>query len=230
MSRVEMYDPASRSWDRTCAATGVDREGCHACVTLGDHIYALGSMGRQSVNAVERYDARTNRWELRASMHESASFQAYAVLGDHIYATGGWGAHDRIANRVQRYDPARDCWDPVRDMPVDRRFHAAAVLDGCIYVIGGTTSKEVLFSSRVDRFDPTRDEWESVMPLAVGRRQLAAVTAGERIYAIGGLKAYRSLATGVEAYDAASNTWTACTPMPMARVQFGAAVLRVEEP
>ena len=107
-------------------------------------------------------------------------------------------------------------------------MHAAAVLDNRLYVIGGRTSEEEC-SSRVDRFDPTRNEWESVAPLAVERQRLAAVTAGERIYAIGGER-LGDFVTDVEAYDAASSTWTSCKPMPTAPEGVAVGVLTVDKP
>ena len=225
---VEVFDPLLRTWDRTCAAMGVARH-VHVCVTLGDHIYALGGGSSEAVDTVERYDAPTNRWELRASMYKCpGGRRACVVLGGHIYASGG-GTHHKVKT-VQRYEPTRDCWEPVQDMPIGRWGHAAAVLEGRLYVIGGHTSEE-FFSSRVDRFDPARNEWESVARLSVGRESLVAVTAGERIYAIGGQENSRSPHSAyVEAHDAVSNSWTPCKPMPTAKWGFSAGVLTVEAP
>ena len=245
---VEVYDPSWRSWDGTCPAMGIPRCS-HACVTMGDQIYALGGGVKPCTgDSVERYDARTNRWESRASMYEARGHRAYAVMGDRIYATGGQDARGYVLKTVQRYDAWRDCWEPVQDMPCDRMYHAAAVLDDLLYVIGGNTSRVDRFigggtsrvdrfigsdTSRVDRFDPTRHEWKSVAPLAVGRLGLVAVTARERIYAIGGEKGPGIITTitpDVEAFDADSNTWTPCKPMLSPRWRFAAGVLTVDEP
>ena len=229
MMVVESYDSVSRTWNQTCAAMDMARTR-HACVTLGDHIYALGGGSSEGMDSVERYDARTNHWESCATMYECLFGRDCAVFDDHIYATGGM-SHDLVPIRTaQRYDPMRDCWEPVLDMPVGRMLHVAVVLNDHLYVIGGRIVSGEGCSSRVDRFDPTRNEWESVAPLAVRRERLTAVTAGGRIYVMGGSSSENAAVTDVEAYDAATNVWTPCTPMPSALRGFGVGVLTVDEP
>ncbi len=226
---VEGYNPITHTWDWPCAALGMNRRG-HGCVTLGDHVYAIGGYCYRDgwTASVERYDARSNRWEGRAPMCSGRAFLACAVLEDFIYATGGETDVNKFATTVERYDPTRDCWDLVSDMPGGRRSHAATALDGHLYVIGGFTVKEK-WSSCVDRYDPTGDTWESVAPLAVARNRLAAVAVGDRIYAMGGVDR-DDCVSRVEAYDVASNAWTPRKPMLMARCNFGACVLTFEEP
>ena len=226
---VEAFDPASRTWDRTCAAMGTARLQ-HASVTFGDHIYVMGGMstGDTTVSTVERYHVRANCWEPRANMTTERRALACTVFASHIYATGGRTRRiDKLAS-VERYDPTRDRWEPVKDMPVGRREHAAAVGEDRLYVIGGATQTEG-WAARVDRFDPMRGEWEPVAPLGVGRRELAAVVVGDRIYALCGQKAGGHFADEVEVYDAASNVWTLCKPMVTARQGLAVAAVEVQQ-
>ena len=152
---VDVYDPATRTWDRIAHGRGHlplhAFRRFHVCVTLGDQIYALGGdilgggwTGRdvREGTVVQRYDERTGRWEDCANMYRSLRTRAYAVLGDHIYAIGGVSEgcdypKTNYLKTVQRYNPTRDCWEPVQDMPVGRWVHAAAVMGGCVYALGG---------------------------------------------------------------------------------------------
>ncbi len=235
---VTLLDPDTHTWDAHSCAPMENPRRRFACVTVGDHIYAIGGhiisgdpvQAEDDGRSVERYDPGTNRWEARASMIRSRSGMACAVLHGDIYATGGLSFEEGVDEpgrdnsvSVERYDTGCNRWEPVPNMPVGRHYHAAATLGDRLYVIGGRSDLDD-YNASVDRFDPTRNQWEPVAPLAVARFNLAAVTAGNYIYAIGGFMRIPSEMKEVEVYDPKNNTWAPCAPMPHGREGMSAVV------
>jgi kelch-like protein 17 (actinfilin)/kelch-like protein 20 len=79
----------------------------------------------------------------------------------------------------------------------------------------------------VEVYDPATDTWNTAAPMPTARCCLAAVPAPDgRIYAVGGAmmhnNVFRPLDT-VEAYNPATNAWSAVAPLPAPRMGLAAA-------
>jgi N-acetylneuraminic acid mutarotase len=117
-------------------------------------------------------------------------------------------------------------------MPTARRGPGAAMgPDGKLYVIGGkalsTGPQSVESMTLVEAYDPVANTWQTRAPMPTPRHLLAAVAVNGKIYALGGnidRVSANTLSDAVEEYDPTSNSWSARTPMPVARTGIGAAV------
>jgi len=173
---------------------------------------------------------------------------AFATLNDKIYAFGGFKppatgapAWDPIDNAWE-YDPSADTWKALAPMPTKRGAAGAAVVNGKIYVTGGATSltgvtENGIHPARphnvlatVEEYDPATDTWRTRRSMLVARNHHAVAAVGDKVYAIGG-RVGAAFISGtsnnidlVEAYDPATDLWTARTRMPTARSAIAAAV------
>ena len=114
-------------------------------------------------------------------------------------------------------------WTSVAPMPTARTGAGAVVTpDGLIYVIGGYRSGGL--TGVVEVFNPTTNSWGTRAPMPTPRDDFAAVLGSDNlIYTIGGH--YNSSvfpyedgnSIKVEAYNPATNTWTAKPSLPNGR-------------
>ena len=177
----------------------------------------------------------TGTWRTRKPMNLAAVFAGTVAVPDgRIFVISGFAAYGtprRITNAVRVYDPGRDAWAEASPIPTARGSPAAAVgPDGRIYVLGGVDPDSK--NNVVEAYDPKTDSWARIKPLPTKRDDgLCAVAAkgadGQvRIYAIGGRddsKPGNGLST-MEAYDPATDTWTAMAPMPTHRHALAATL------
>ena len=131
-----------------------------------------------------------------------------------IYLVGGVGhplnRHERdprswhqwpLVDVVEVYDPAENSWAKRSPMNRSRRLAAGAFgPDGKLYVFGGYGHRGSVHE----------EDYESAAELEAAAREMRAF----------GKEALRS----VEAYDPATDTWSARTPMPKGRHAMGAAL------
>ena len=170
----------------------------------------------------------TGTWRTRKPMNLPAVFAGTVAVPDgRIFVISGfapYGRPRRLTNAVRVYDPSKDAWAEASPIPTARGSPAAAVgPDGKIYVVGGVDPDSK--NNVVEAYDPKTDSWARLKPLPTKRDDgLCAVAAKGadgrvRIYAIGGRddsKPGNGLST-VEAYDPATDTWSARAPMPTHR-------------
>jgi N-acetylneuraminic acid mutarotase len=115
-------------------------------------------------------------------------------------------------------------------MPTGRWELSTCVVDGKIYAIGGAGPVYQALRT-VEAYDPATDTWTTKSEMPTARQGLSTSVVNGKIYAIGGgassSASYTSVETfsTVEAYDPASDTWTAKSDMPTARVCHHANVV-----
>jgi N-acetylneuraminic acid mutarotase len=121
-------------------------------------------------------------------------------------------------------------WTTMADMPTGRWELSTCVVDGKIYAIGG--AGPVFQALRtVEVYDPATDTWTTKSEMPTARQGLSTSVVNGKIYAIGGGAAssasYASIETfsTVEEYDPATDTWTAKSEMPTARLCHHASVV-----
>jgi N-acetylneuraminic acid mutarotase len=119
-------------------------------------------------------------------------------------------------------------WTQKADMPTARYYAGSAVVDGRIYVIGGRDQAKAILSA-IEEYDPATDTWTRRADMPT-RRATSVIAAVEGIiYVIGGMfgetvQDNRPL-SAVEAYDPATDTWTAKADMPTAIFDHAACVI-----
>lgn len=150
-------------------------------------------------------------------------------IANQIIVSHGFSAGDTNDTRI--YDIDTDTWfDPAPVPPFARRSELAAVAHGhlhyavggrgiCAFSVGGVCRD-------LEVYDPVMNTWTSLSPMPTARAGLAAVVVGNTLFALGGRTGTvpgSGVPLGcVEAYDIATDTWSApcgapgtLAPMPI---------------
>jgi N-acetylneuraminic acid mutarotase len=205
----------------------------------------LGAAWEPIADAYE-FNPATDSWKPLAPLPGKRGSAIAAEVGGKIFVIGGAttmeGSKDpfftafgpaRVLGTNDVYDPATNKWESRNPMSVPRNHAFSGVVNGKIYVIGGRTGHGFILSATntnvVEEYDPVSNMWsipKERMPTA--RSGGASGSDGRRIYVAGGevtttalVGAYRA----VQAYDPATNSWTALPSMPMPRHGVAGAVI-----
>jgi N-acetylneuraminic acid mutarotase len=229
LSAVEVYDPASDSWDTTKAKMSGNRWGLSANVVDGK-IYAIGGVEGETGSAlskVEVYDPLKDTWELKAKMPTARVGFASCVLDNKIYILGGAASEpfQTPLNKVEVYDPHSDSWDTSKSsLSTAIAYPAACTVNGKIYLIGGTSQSPWTGSVKIEEYDPATDKWTRKKDMPTGRWALAACVANGKIYVLGGTESPSNGGSSkVEEYDPSTDTWKTRAEMPTPRLALSAS-------
>ena len=114
-----------------------------------------------SIEEIESYDPKTNKWTLYGRLPEPRSSHEAVVVGDIMYVFGGWDfgngreewlgciSADLRAKKIQ--------WKVLPEMPADRRAFSITHDDRYIYVVGGMDDGGTL--NDFDIYDTKKNEW-----------------------------------------------------------------------
>ena len=200
----------------------------------------------EPIDDVWEYDPAADSWKSLAPLPGKRGAAVAVEVAGKIYLIGGvttveaskdpfftFFGPSRILSTNDVYDPATNKWESRRPMAVPRNHAAAGAVNGKIYVIGGRTGHGFILSATntdaVEEYNPVADMWgapKERMPTA--RSGGAWGTDGRRIYVAGGEVTTKELVgafRGIEAYEPATNSWTALPSMPMPRHGVAGAVI-----
>lgn len=197
-----------------------------ATAVWGGKLYVFGGGGTRfvSLNTVEVYDPRADRWDLATPMPTLRSGAMATVIGERIYVIGGGFRKEdgkfRFLPTVEVYDPARDTWDIGPDMAQPHDYPACAVVGETVYILGGHhpdateggPSSDPGFAY-CERWTVGTARWERIADLPVPRFAPMGITWKGRPWAIGGC-AFVESAGGVrdfdriDVFDPETGTWT----------------------
>jgi N-acetylneuraminic acid mutarotase len=223
ITTIQVYDPATDSWDSIPNATGTftARRGMSS-VVVGGKIYTFGgangsggSNGSGALNNVEVFDPATNVWSTLPDM-PTARWRSCAVLiSGKIYVMGGYVSGP--VNTVEIFDTLTKTWSEGDTISFGARSDfAAEVINGKIYVVGGqgdTVSPQV--------YDTEEKTW--TIPSTSGsyseRQGLSAALIDGEIYAFGGDDG-GIYSNTFDVFNPATNAWatppTTNLPVPRA--------------
>jgi adhesin/invasin len=177
-------------------------------------------------------------WTRLAYLPTPRYFLAAGALNGTLYALGGSTPQGSgNLSTVEAYSPATNAWGPRTSMPTPRSSLAVGVVNDVLYAVGGWNpdpTGTTLTLATVEAYDPATDTWITKAPMPTPRAELAVAVANGILYAIGGAgeptpcdsepwRLCSHMLGTVEAYDPATDTWTARTSMPTPRIIFGAA-------
>lgn len=157
------------------------------------------------------------------------------------------GLPDRVnpAGWFEKFDPTTQRWTTLPTNPVPVHHAAATAIGHKIYIFGGfigpPKGTRGIYWIPVNRswvFDLETNRWTALAPMPTTRGAANAVAVGDKIYVIGGAAipanfdrpgltfdaAVQDLSVN-EMYDTATNTWTAKSPMSVARNHATSAVV-----
>lgn len=229
VDRVEAYDPSSDSW-RDVAPLPGPRHHVNAA-QVGGKIYVLGGLVTNGFNATGEsfvYDPSSDGWSPIASMPAGTERggAAVGVIGTEIYVAGGYRNGSVVD--FSTYDTASDMWTVHPALPSPRDHLVGGAIGGVFYAVGGRVGSLDNVMAPVDVFDPASGSWTVGAEMLTPRAGCAAAVLGTELFVFGGegdTSAVGGVFDEVEAYDAASDTWTAHPPMVTPRHGTGAAAI-----
>lgn len=243
-NRSWMYDPAVRTWYALPAMpnSGVTHAGL---ATDGRRIWLVGgyvanSTGTSQIFAtrqVWQFDTVTRAWSRIADLPVARGAGTAAFVDGSLHFFSGTNAErtmDTPEHWALQVDATTPAWVTRAAIPDPINHMGAVVFDGRIYTVGGQHGHDgkAVFSGVVQVYDPVTNSWPSVAsplpPLPLPRSHTASATfvMDGRIVVAGGQ--YRNAngtivaTSAVHAFDPLGKTWTALTPLPLAR-QSGVA-------
>jgi N-acetylneuraminic acid mutarotase len=189
---MEMYDPATDTWDTTKANMPWGR-GSLTSVTVNSKIYALGGQSLGGITAessVIIYDPQTDSWDTTTTvMPGPRSGLCAEVVNGKIYVIGGWNfSYPAGIAAVWEYDPVSNTWDTTKAVfPTPRSYLATCVVDNKIYAFGGVDN-DVTYDgvSTLEVYDPATNQWSQKADMPAPRIYLEADAVDGLIYIFGG--------------------------------------------
>ena len=252
-SIVWQYDSATDKWtkkkDMPLAAHHL------ASVGYKGKLYVFGGAAQIKpggdtwvpLDNVWEYDLDKDTWKTLAPMPTKRGSAVAVLVGDRIYVMGGAGYHPnekrtefglganvphRAMNSNEVYDPATNTWEKRSPMPTGRNHISAGAVNGKIYVLGGRVGSVFVNASPTDvveEYDTATDTWgfaKARMPRP--RTGTAFGTYGGKIYMAGGEYLDNNIVgtfRDADAYDPATNSWTALPPLAIPRHGLIGAVI-----
>jgi len=249
---VYEYDPARDTWTKKKAMPLLSHHV--ALAELRGKIYVLGGFtlpaagppAWQPIANAWEYDPATDGWKALSPLPTPRGAANAVVVDGKIHVIGGAGLHPgsketavhparphRSLPTHEVYDPASDRWETRSPMPTARNHAAAGEVGGKIYVIGGRLGAAFITRASntdiVEVYDPASDQWGALLaPMPTPRSASAWGVYKGRIYVAGGeqrTSEFQRTFRAVEAYDPATNRWTALPPMEFARHGLAADVV-----
>ena len=140
---------------------------------------------------------------LPAPLEETAA----AAANGKLYVMGGFNAAGVSLNSTYVFDGSS--WHAGPQLPLGLDHPSAATLDGQVYIAGGHSNGGD--SARLFRLDT--DRWTELAAMRYARGGHALIAFQGKLYAVGGNNS-RINVPQVEAYDPASNSWSAVASLP----------------
>lgn len=208
---------ADGEWGRKADLPAAHSE--FAIAELAGNIYVISGyeIGGVAAGAVLVYDSATDRWAPGPPLPQPAHHLTAAAVGGTVYAIGGQAlAGGGFLDNVWGIDPVQGTWVAKAPLPRARGGGVAVALDGKIYVAGGRPPHGHDFAV----YDPASDNWTVLADMPSQRNHIAGAAIGAKIWVAGGRlgPGFRSAASAaLEAYDPATDAWTAAAPLPRPR-------------
>ena len=235
-NKVQIYDIAKNAWSEGVPLPEAPHH--EGVVVVNGRIYVVGGFTepfpkREPIDHVWMFDPATGKWEKRAPLPSPRGAGFAAAIGGLIYYAGGEhrrppgapagppgapAAYEPLAN-LAVYDPAKDSWKELAPMKVRRDHVYGGVVNGHLLIVGGR-DRPVYNIDAAEEFDPATGAWTTRAPMPTGRSGGYGAALNGKFYAFGG-EGNPVVPSGVypqvEAFDAATNTWTKFADMPLPR-------------
>jgi N-acetylneuraminic acid mutarotase len=227
LASAELFDPASDTWQ--ILAPMHEARAYPVVVPLEDGriLVAGGARDKAPLASSEIYDPGSGSWSPGPSMTTRRSVFAGVRLADGrvLVVGGGTTASAGPATRsAEIFDPAADRWTATAPMHAARAYPTATLLpDGRVLVVGGATTyaENGTVLGTAELFDPSHGTWSETGPLVVPVYGHAAnLLPNGDVLVTGGWSSTAASAPAIataQPFDPRSNSWTATTPMQVAR-------------
>lgn len=181
LAAVQYFDLTEGRWHEA-APRNFPAEG-FGVAAAGPFIYAFGGFAYdaaneptwQSLDVIERYDVRADRWEVIGHMPTRRSSNVVVSVGGKAYLIGGWDSTPRSPGSAEgKFLDTIDVFDLQTEtitslatrLPKLRRAFAGWAWDGAVILAGGLgPSADAPLLDDVTRFDPASETWSALPPL-----------------------------------------------------------------
>lgn len=201
---VRIYDMKNDTWKK--AAPRLHK--CHGfdLAAHGDYVYAFGGFAYaknnkpkwKSLNVVERYSIKEDKWEVVAKMPRRRSSNIVEKIDGKIYLMGGWDSTPKFEgdfdgtfhDEIDVFDPESLSFETLKaKLPIKRRALSSVNKDGRILLIGGISEGAQQFNllDNVTAFDPQTKKFEEVAKLPYPTFAPAAGVMGDKLFVFGGM-------------------------------------------
>jgi N-acetylneuraminic acid mutarotase len=153
---LEIYDVGTGEWTR--GADMVTPRHHHGAVALNGELYVVGGRGRGefSLDAVERFDPASGRWEQLAPLPLGVGgLSVIASAGMVITIGGGDDGESWVTPATWGLDPDEGEWRRLADLNVARHGHGAATVGDQVYVFAGAPCPGYGVTDVVESFRPS---------------------------------------------------------------------------
>lgn len=226
-SQVVRYDTAAGTWapvaqlpiavNHAAVAAGTGR--CRGQLYVYGGFTATGSLSGE-VDALQRYDPRTNAWTTLAGSGIPRGAATLASVGCSLYAIGGAGG-GVVHRTVQVYDIRRGAWRQAASMRVAREHLASVAIKGRILVFGGRDFGKNLDAT--EELDTRTGKWRRRPPVPTPRSGFGAAAVRGWAVIVGGEQLSEGTETirPVEVFDPRTRRWRRVSGMITPRHGLG---------
>lgn len=169
--RVTVYDIKKKEWKNLSPRI----HACHGfqLSAQGNYLYAFGGFAYEastspkwkSLDVVERYNIKLDKWEVVSQMPRKRSSNIAATIGSKVYLIGGWDSTPKYEDDVNGtfhdeidvYDMSTNSFKTLKQkLPLKRRAFSSFVKDQRIYLVGGISEGGSHFAllDNFTEFDP----------------------------------------------------------------------------
>jgi hypothetical protein len=215
------YNPAAGAW-RLIPRWGLNGPPSSIAAWTGhEAIVWGGTCCAGTTRSGALFNPVTNTWRtIPDAPFQSRAGVEGAWTGKELVLAGGWAGHGAGGGFKDgaAYNPATNKWRPIPLMP-RREGGAVAVWDGTeILFLGGNRPGATGPPAAGLAFNPAINTWRKLPPMAYPRTRFAAVWTGHQLLVWGGLTGPSQapvLPPHGEAYNPATNQWTALPQAPL---------------
>jgi N-acetylneuraminic acid mutarotase len=242
---VWVYDEATDKWAKKkrmplpAHHVAVVEHGGKIYLFAGGAQAEPGGMNWVPIDNAWEYNPVADTWRALPPVPTPRVSPVAALVGNKIYVLGGasvhpgqklvdisraGGAPHRAVPTNEVFDLTTQKWETRSPMPTARDHAAVGVVNGKVYVLGGRVGSVNVTASPTDvveEYDPATDRWgvaKARMPLP--RSGTAYGVYNNKIFVAGGEYLDNDIVgtfRDFEAYDPATDSWTAYPPMAMPR-------------
>lgn len=201
----------------------------HKSLLIGNEIVVVGGLRTYTGGSsrtiyrapIDPVTGSLGPWTAACELTSSASHGIGAVWLESLnvaYLIGGYVDGQGVTAEVRRSRLPAEChpngyWRSAAPKPDAAQQTSAVEVDGMVYVLGDHNYSAE--NNRLYRYDPATDGWERLANIPTGRGLGAAAAVNGTIYYFGGNNCFSNCwLTTAEAYDIASNQWSALPPIP----------------
>jgi N-acetylneuraminic acid mutarotase len=205
-------------------------------------LYIFGGFIDRTLDATAEcdvYNPATNAWSYLTTIPTGALTHApVAVVGNIAYFAGGdlgrftYGKTQTSTSEVLTYNLSTNTWGSTVSLPAAQSCGGLVYVNGSLYLYGGinlndTADKNSTYALNLSN---TKAGWVAKANMPDGRNHIGYVAINNIIYAVGGQHSYNETGGNdpqVDAYNPATNVWTAVAPLPMTWGSLHTSVLVV---